>query len=143
MNRLFRVERPKNYLDVVGAHLPWVLISGFILLAAWFIPFKRIPISVCGFLCVTGAPCPFCGMSRAFASLAHGGWAEVIRQNPLAVALFVLTLLVLVWNLAGLAVRRRISPGPLLVPGRRVAAWLWVIVAAAFVLNWSYVMAWR
>ncbi len=57
----------------------------------------------CGFLMVTGYPCPTCGMTTAFALAVRGRWQEAARVQP---AGFVLALgagavgLLAVWVLA-------------------------------------------
>ena len=35
----------------------------------------------CLFLRIFGAPCPFCGMSRAFCAISHGNFAQALRYN--------------------------------------------------------------
>lgn len=39
---------------------------------------------LCAFRLVTGIPCPGCGMTRAWASLALGDWASAWTYHPLA-----------------------------------------------------------
>jgi hypothetical protein len=42
----------------------------------------------CGFLWLTGLPCPACGLTTCFAYLAHGQFASAARANPVGVLLF-------------------------------------------------------
>ena len=53
------------------------------ILVARFVPFDRLP-SVCGFLRLTGYPCPSCGMTRSMMALAHIDFARAMYFNPLA-----------------------------------------------------------
>lgn len=45
----------------------------------------------CGFLLLTGSPCPGCGLTTAFAHGIRGNWALAISANPLGLALFLVT----------------------------------------------------
>lgn len=76
-------------------HLGWAggLLGVFPLayLAAPVIRSDTLPI--CPFRCVTGQPCPFCGLTRAFAAATHLQWHQALHFNPLwpvAAALVVL-----------------------------------------------------
>lgn len=42
----------------------------------------------CGFLMLTGSPCPGCGLTTAFAYGIRGHWSMAARANPLGLALF-------------------------------------------------------
>ena len=73
--------RSENYNALVWR----VGISGGILLLLAFLPVS-LPrrVSVCGFLWLTGRPCPFCGMTRALACLLQGDLALAISFHPLS-----------------------------------------------------------
>ena len=43
----------------------------------------------CGFLLLTGSPCPGCGLTTAFAHAIRGDWLLAAGANPLGLALFV------------------------------------------------------
>ena len=45
----------------------------------------------CGFLTWTGAPCPGCGLTTAFAHAIRGHWGLAWNANPLGLALFIST----------------------------------------------------
>lgn len=137
---LFAVRRPARYLDIVGVHLPGVILSGGILLAA-YLPWQRLPFPTCMFLRLTGYPCPFCGYTRGFMDLAQGHWAAAWHDCPLAVALFVAFVLVLAWNLAGLAGGVILGRGRLLRPGPRIARVMLVLAAVLALTNWAYRIA--
>lgn len=42
----------------------------------------------CGFLLLTGSPCPGCGLTTAFAHGIRGHWWLAVNANPLGLALF-------------------------------------------------------
>jgi len=42
----------------------------------------------CGFLTLTGSPCPGCGLTTAFAYGIRGHWSMAASANPLGLALF-------------------------------------------------------
>lgn len=42
----------------------------------------------CGFLLLTGSPCPGCGLTTAFAHGIRGHWVSAAVANPLGLALF-------------------------------------------------------
>ena len=42
----------------------------------------------CGFLFLTGSPCPGCGLTTAFAHGIRGQWSMAASANPLGLALF-------------------------------------------------------
>jgi hypothetical protein len=46
----------------------------------------------CGFLALTGLPCPACGLTTAFAHMARGELAQAASAHALGVLLFALTL---------------------------------------------------
>jgi hypothetical protein len=47
----------------------------------------------CGFLWLTGLPCPGCGLTTSFAHLARLQFDAAIAANPLGLPLFLLTIL--------------------------------------------------
>ncbi|MBN1918379.1 MAG: DUF2752 domain-containing protein [Verrucomicrobia bacterium] len=67
----------------------WRLTLGLLLLAAfpaaWLI--RRLvgetSISPCVFRTVTGRPCPFCGLTRAFANAVECNWRAAFSAHPL------------------------------------------------------------
>ena len=77
--------RPKPLRGEYQSLLWRVGISGGILLLLAFLPFSLQPrASLCGFLWLTGRPCPFCGMTRALACLLKGDLALAISFHPLS-----------------------------------------------------------
>ncbi len=47
----------------------------------------------CGFLLLTGSPCPGCGLTTAFAHGIRGDWLLAASANPLGLVLFVVVCL--------------------------------------------------
>jgi len=87
----------------------------------------------CGFLSLTGWPCLFCGMTRAFLAAGHGAWAEAFRQSPVGALLFPATAAFAVWS--GWRVWRGRTPA------LRVPAGAWIALAVALLANWLYRLA--
>lgn len=77
----------------------WAIAFGsalVLLAAAWLEPDSRgygthtqLGLPPCGFLLLTGAPCPGCGLTTAFAHGIRGDWMAAVGANPLGLALFV------------------------------------------------------
>jgi hypothetical protein len=59
----------------------WAIALG-LFSALWLFTPPRVPL--CGFLWLTGHPCPFCGMTRAMFALAKGHLVEAVHWNALA-----------------------------------------------------------
>ena len=119
-------------------HLPFVFLASLLLAASLFIPYPEPRFRSCTFLWISGYPCPFCGCSRSFAAMTGGDWAWAWRNSPMAVGLYLLTLILFVWNLTAVILGLKIKPGPALVslarpPWKPVAA-----LAVIALLNWIY-----
>ena len=54
---------------------------------------EQLGLPPCGFLALTGWPCPACGLTTAFAHLAHFQPLASLSANPLGLPLFVATAL--------------------------------------------------
>ena len=74
------------------------LIAGIGLLLPVAAPLDRLPSDVCLFHQILGAPCPFCGFTRAVWAAAAGRWGVALSTSPLACALYPLLLLVFLWS---------------------------------------------
>lgn len=62
---------------------------------------------LCGFLWLTGRPCPLCGMTRALCALVKGDWQAALHFHPLSPLLLAGLIALLLggawnrsWNLA-------------------------------------------
>jgi Protein of unknown function (DUF2752) len=70
--------------DRVGSPQFRGLVFATALFAALFFLHPPQGWGVCGFLWLTGHPCPLCGMTRAMFALAKGHFGEAVRFNALA-----------------------------------------------------------
>lgn len=78
--------------------------------SAWLTPdpsghgtHTQLGLPPCGFLWLTGLPCPACGLTTSFAWLAHGHLWASLRAHPLGLPLFVLAVLAIPVCLLGAA----------------------------------------
>lgn len=71
----------RNRQALVWAAMGIAGLSGLAILHFW-VPSGGAESSICLFRRVSGIPCPGCGMTRAFAHLAKGEWAEAARDHP-------------------------------------------------------------
>ncbi len=135
---LFRALRPASYGRVAVNHLPWVLLSGGVLLGAFFAPWDKFPIRTCVFLRLTGYPCLSCGWTRGFVAMANGQWLTALHDCPLAVGLYGLTALLFAWHAAALILGVNLERGAWLrLDGKR--GWLLLGLAGLLALaNWIY-----
>lgn len=62
---------------LIGRHLALLAVC-----AAWVLAVYRLGI-LCPIRYLTGVPCPFCGMTRAWLSALGGDWAAALRFHPL------------------------------------------------------------
>jgi hypothetical protein len=94
---------------------------------------EQLGIAPCGFLRDHGIPCISCGMTTAFAAMAHGDPASAFRANPFGSLLFVLVLL------APLHFSRTLVSGadPLSILHTRRARVVLPIAGALLLLNWG------
>jgi hypothetical protein len=136
-HRWILVDRPPGP-ELLRAHLPGAAVAGGVLLAARVYPFREHPVITCQFRKWTGHPCPGCGYTRAFQSIARGRAEDAVRDAPASVLLFAGVALVLAWNLAGLVLRRRLRPGPRLTPGPRTGRVLIAAAAGVLAANWIW-----
>ncbi|TAN37395.1 MAG: DUF2752 domain-containing protein [Verrucomicrobia bacterium] len=123
--------------DKSSRQLPWLLagVGGLILLASATLPLSLISrIHLCAFRNLTGYPCPFCGLTRAFLAMAHGDVTGAWHIMPLGVPLFVSTVAIFVWSAVALFLRRQLPPA---------LPWRWIMPLGAILLlvNWIYRLA--
>ena len=137
-HRLFFAEKTPRYLDVVGAHFPLALVSGLVLLVSFLLPGGKMIVRTCGFFRLTGYPCPFCGLTRAFSAVAHGMWKHALTDCPLGILLYGVTALLFAWNAAGLLFGVKLHRGRWLRPGKRGGWVLFGLFVVLTLANWSY-----
>jgi len=82
-----RVQRP--FIGRLRAAVLAVAMGGLLGTAAWLSPGPRhmgthqqLGLLPCGFVTMTGYPCPTCGMTTAFAHTVRGHWIEAFRSQP-------------------------------------------------------------
>lgn len=95
------------------------LIYGLILIAGWF----TVGIK-CIFSLVLGIPCPFCGMTRAFASLIQLDFSAALAHHGMVWSLPILYLLFL-------------YDGKLFQK-KHINTIVWSTLAAGFIVNWIF-----
>lgn len=87
----------------------------------------------CGFLLLTGSPCPGCGLTTAFAYGVRGHWAMAASSNPLGLLLFLIvcacvplgvTAALRGWSLDDVIERFALNRWGLALAGCGVAVWL-------------------
>ena len=92
----------------------------------------------CGFLLLTGSPCPGCGLTTAFAHAVRGSWGLAMSANPLGLALFFLACCCVplgvlaalrAWSFDSIVERFALARWALAIAG--CAVMLWVVRFAA------------
>jgi hypothetical protein len=93
---------------------------------------EQLGLPPCGFLELTGIPCPGCGLTTAFAHLARADVVAAFEANPGALPLFAVTLFAVPFAAAGAVTARRFEP----VVVNRTTSRVAILVVAALVLGW-------
>jgi len=128
----------------------WAIVGGCVLVlvaAAAIEPDSRgygthtqLGLPPCGFLLLTGSPCPGCGLTTAFAYGIRGHWALAASANPLGLALFLVVCLCIPlgviaalrgWSLDAAIERFSLNRWGLALAGCAVVLWV-ARFAAAF-----------
>ena len=65
---------------------------------SFFYPFAFNGPDICLFHRMTGIPCPGCGMTRAFFSMAHGRILDSLQYNALGTTIFIGILVLLIFT---------------------------------------------
>lgn len=107
------------------------------LLVARFVPVARLPFWGCVLRQRTGWPCPGCGLTRAAEGVAHLHLGAAWAANPLGTVAALAFVLAIVLSILHLAFK---MPLPQLVPTRREALVLRVLLTAAMVANYAYIV---
>ena len=96
---------------------------------------RELGLPACGFLSQTGYPCPSCGMTTAFADMAHARCADAFLAQPFGVVLFAAVVVLAVAGLGELATGRDmiryLRPGP----------WWAVATMSGMLLGWGFKIA--
>ncbi len=99
---------------------------------------EQIFLLPCIFRWATGLPCPFCGMTTAFALLARGEWAAAFGIHVLSPAAYVITCGVLLAGGVGLVRNRPALPRWL--RGQRAGRVILLIILLGWVVNLTRVL---
>ena len=92
----------------------------------------------CIFRWATGLPCPFCGMTTAFALMARGEWAGAFGIHVLGPAAYLVTWGILLAGLVGLVRNRRALPQWLF--GQRAGRVILLIILLGWAVNLGRVL---
>lgn len=93
--------------------------------------------TICSLRRVVGMPCPGCGLTRSFISLAHGRIGAAWNYNPVGLLLFALVAIQIPYRLLQLT---RLARG---LPELRLGAWSsWSLVVAAIWLLARWPWTW-
>lgn len=133
--------RPRSYWDVVVYHLPLAIISGIALFLPYVVTPEKLPLVPCTFHYLTGIPCPLCGFTRSFWSIATGEWWLALVNCPLSFAIYFFVAALFVWNATALIFRVVLFPGPMFQMLRAYRGKIAGIVCVLFFLNWVYRLA--
>ncbi len=128
----------------VAERLLWASLAvgglAVLIAAAWLEPdpsgygtHMQLDLPPCGFLALTGYPCPGCGLTTAFAYGVRGQWWLAGASNPLGLVLFLMvcatvpiSILALVrgWSFATVIDRLSLDRWALAVAGCGVVLWV-------------------
>ena len=112
-------------------------------LAAWLEPNPQgvgthtaLGFTPCGFLYMTGKPCPTCGMTTSFAEVMHGHLLRGLRAQPAGALLCLGTILA-----AALGATVLITGRSVYVPWYRIEPkWILTVALTVFLGSWVYKM---
>jgi hypothetical protein len=134
-------RRPPSYWAVTVSHLPLSLLFGAALLLPHGVALDQMPLVPCTFRCLTGYPCPLCGMTRAVWAIANGRWAMAMADCPLAFLIVIFTAVMFLWHTLAVLSGVVLSPGPKLRPGPTGRGIIVSMVLVLLAFNWIYRIA--
>ena len=94
---------------------------------------KALP-GTCSFRRFTGFPCPGCGLTRSFISIAHGQLVDAWRFNPAGIVFFAVVVFQIPYRVLQISrIRRGLAE-------HRLAADNWVLVGLVVIMlaQWIY-----
>jgi len=95
---------------------------------------EQLGLPPCGFLLVTGFPCPACGLTTSIAHIGHGEIWEAVKVQPFGAVLFVVLLGMSVFSFFGLVRKSPFSEFSESI----FFEWLQYFLLIAFMLSWAY-----
>jgi len=112
-----------------------------LLVALWLKPDPRglgtheqLMLFPCNFHALTGLPCPFCGMTTAFAHMVRGNVREAVLAQPMGAIGFVATIFVLPLALIGLVTGKDLLGKLMRFPWGRFSK----VIVAMFAAAWAF-----
>ena len=96
---------------------------------------RELGLPTCGFLAQTGYPCPSCGMTTAFADMAHARCVDAFLAQPFGVVLFAAVAVLAAVGLGELATGRDV------IRYLRPGAWWAVVTISGMLLGWGFKIA--
>ena len=81
---------------------------------------------------ITDYPCPFCGLTRGFISIAHGQMGGAWSFNPMSFAVFLLTAVQIPYRLFLLTAGKKV------IVSSRLLNICGLILIIGFSLNWAF-----
>jgi len=121
----------KKDISPKSKYLLTVIGLGIVLILSWFIEPSGLP-GVCVFKFLTGVPCMFCGLTRAFHEIALGHFAEALQFHPLSFLAFGLVFFFLVFSLIKVLFWERLKDLP------EFEGFLLIGTFIVFTLFWIY-----
>lgn len=95
---------------------------------------RQLGLPPCGFLTVTGYPCPSCGLTTSFSYLVRGNWFDALRTQPFGLVLSIVIVLAAMTSVVGVAKRIPVTHILDSIAFERVQ----VIMLILFILSWLY-----
>jgi hypothetical protein len=103
---------------------------------------EKLGLPPCGFLVITGYPCPSCGLTTAFTLILHGRIIDAFIVQPFGVMLFIAFFIVSCMSVAALFMR---LPFCLILDSRHFER-VQMILLISMLLAWIYkiyIMKWK
>ncbi len=90
--------RPSSWLSRLGWFFFFIIPLAVVITATQLTPaaegmgtHQQLGLPPCGFLVITGIPCPGCGLTTSFAHMVRGQFTGATYANPFGVMLFLVT----------------------------------------------------
>lgn len=122
-----RDDRLRSAVVLAGL-LAWL----FYTRAFWTLHASHATLPACPFLALTGQPCPFCGGTRAFASMWQGDVVTAVRYHPLGPLLFAGCLV------ATGVVAALVASGRTLRFDVALEKWVYLVAGAVVLVAWLF-----
>ncbi|MBL7996375.1 DUF2752 domain-containing protein [bacterium] len=95
---------------------------------------RQLGFPPCGFLTVTGYPCPSCGLTTSFSYLARGHGIKSLQTQPFGAVLFITLLAIGIIAVVGLVKRIPVSNFIESIVFERIQ----VLLLVLFLVSWIY-----